>query len=163
MRMPKAGYWHGLRHNGVAFTPPYRPKGLKLGFEGRWFPLSPLAEEMAYCWAKKKDTPYVKDPAYADNFRKDFSRQLPAELRSASLPELLFDEFNAQVDSEKKQKEGLSSAEKKHLAAERKRAKEALKENYGYAYIDGERVEVQNWVVEPPGIFQGRGSHPMRQ
>lgn len=129
---------------------------------GQRFSLSPLAEEMAYCWAKKKDTPYVKDPVYSDNFWKDFSRQLPAELRSASLSELRFDEFNAQVDLEKKQKEGLSSDEKRRLAAERKKAKEALKEKFGYAHIDGEEVEIQNWVVEPPGIFQGRGSHPMR-
>jgi DNA topoisomerase-1 len=160
--MPKAGYWTNLRHDGVAFVPPYQPQGLRLRFKNELFSLGPLAEEMAYSWAKKKDTPYVKDSIYADNFWKDFSRQLPAELRTASLKDLDLEEFDYRVDYEKRQKERLSKEEKKRLAAERKKAKEALKEKYGFAYIDGEKVEIQNWVVEPSGIFQGRGNHPMR-
>jgi len=72
--MPKAGYWTNLRHDGVAFVPPYQPQGLRLRFKNELFSLGPLAEEMAYSWAKKKDTPYVKDSIYADNFWKDFSR-----------------------------------------------------------------------------------------
>jgi DNA topoisomerase-1 len=160
--MAKAGYWTTLRHNGVAFTKPYEPKGLPLGFAGRWYSLSPLAEEMAYAWAKKKDTPYVKDTAYANNFWKDFSRNLPPELGGAALKDLDFSRFVESVDREKGAREEMSKEEKKRLAADRKKAKESLKERYGYADIDGERVEVQNWVVEPPGIFQGRGNHPLR-
>ena len=160
--MPKAGYWHSLSHNGVVFTPPYEPRNLRLKFKDELFSLSPLAEEMAYSWAKKKDTAYVSDPVYVSNFWKDFSRELPAEHRSASLNDLDFMEFNNQVDFEKRQKETLGKEEKRRLASERKKAKEALKEKCGYAQIDDERVEIQNWVVEPPGIFQGRGSHPMR-
>jgi DNA topoisomerase-1 len=162
MSMPKAGYWTNLRHNGVAFIPPYQPQGLKLKFKNEWFPLGPLAEEMAYSWAKKKDTPYVKDSTYAYNFWRDFSRQLPSELKATSLKDLDFEEFNRRVDYEKGQKERLSKEEKKKLAAERKKAKETLKEEHGFAYIDAEKVEIQNWVVEPSGIFQGRGNHPLR-
>jgi DNA topoisomerase-1 len=160
--MPKAGYWTSLRHNGVAFIPPYQSQGLRLKFKDELLTLGPLAEEMAYSWAKKKDTPYAEDSTYADNFWRDFSRQLPSELRTASLKDHDFEEFNNRVDYEKQQKERLSKDEKKNLAAERKKAKEALKEKHGFAYIDGEKVEIQNWVVEPSGIFQGRGNHPMR-
>ena len=28
--------------------------------------------------------------------------------------------------------------------------------------IDGNEVDVANWLVEPPGIFMGRGLHPLR-
>jgi DNA topoisomerase-1 len=160
--MPRAGYWTTLRHNGVAFVPPYQPQGLRLKLKSRRFPLGPLAEEMAYSWAKKKDTPYVKDSIYAENFWRDFSRQLPSELGTASLADLDFEEFNNRVEDEKRQKERLSKEEKRSLAAGRKKAKEALKEKYGFAFIDGQKVEIQNWVVEPSGIFQGRGNHPMR-
>ncbi len=160
--MTKVGYWHGLRHNGVVFTPPYEPKGLRLRYKEKAFPLSPLAEEMAYSWAKKKDTPYVSDSTYVSNFWKDFSRELPAELKSVAMNDLDLTEFIHQVDSEKQQKENLTKEQKKKLASERKKAKEVMKEQYGSAYIDGEKVEIQNWVVEPPGIFQGRGTHPMR-
>ena len=28
--------------------------------------------------------------------------------------------------------------------------------------VDGVKTEIANWVVEPPGLFMGRGQHPMR-
>ena len=40
--------------------------------------------------------------------------------------------------------------------------REALREQYGYAMVNGERVELGNYVVEPSGIFMGRGKHPLR-
>jgi DNA topoisomerase-1 len=40
--------------------------------------------------------------------------------------------------------------------------REALREQYGYATVDGERVPLANYVVEPSGIFMGRGKHPLR-
>jgi DNA topoisomerase-1 len=33
---------------------------------------------------------------------------------------------------------------------------------YGKAIVDGIDVEIANWLVEPPGIFMGRGQHPLR-
>ena len=47
-------------------------------------------------------------------------------------------------------------------AAERKVIREANKERYGYAVIDGERCEVGNYTAEPSSIFMGRGEHPWR-
>jgi len=37
-----------------------------------------------------------------------------------------------------------------------------LKERYGYATVDGKRVILQNWIVEPPGIFTSKGGNPLR-
>jgi DNA topoisomerase-1 len=63
---------------------------------------------------------------------------------------------------EKAAKQALTKEERKALAAERKVQREALKEQYGYAIVDGERVELGGYVVEPSGIFMGRGEHPLR-
>lgn len=44
----------------------------------------------------------------------------------------------------------------------KKTGKRKLKTIYGKAKIDGIEVDVANWLVEPPGIFMGRGLHPLR-
>ena len=33
---------------------------------------------------------------------------------------------------------------------------------FGKAIVDGAEVDIANWLVEPPGIFMGRGQHPLR-
>jgi DNA topoisomerase-1 len=37
---------------------------------------------------------------------------------------------------------------------------EMLKEEYGVALLDGHEWEVGNFLLEPPGLFRGRGEHP---
>jgi len=37
-----------------------------------------------------------------------------------------------------------------------------MKAKYGVAIIDGKQVDVANWMAEPPGLFIGRGDHPLR-
>ncbi|MGE5705143.1 MAG: DNA topoisomerase I, partial [Nitrososphaerales archaeon] len=63
---------------------------------------------------------------------------------------------------EKEKIKSLPKEEKKKLSAEKKKQKELLKKTYGIAIIDGVEVEVANWLVEPPGLFMGRGLHPLR-
>jgi len=56
----------------------------------------------------------------------------------------------------------MSKAEKKKLTVRRKQIREELKEKYGKAIIDNTEVELGNYMAEPPGIFIGRGDHPIR-
>ncbi len=56
----------------------------------------------------------------------------------------------------------MTKEEKKSLAAKRKELREEMKEKYGKAIMDGQEVEVANYMAEPPGIFIGRGEHPLR-
>ena len=56
----------------------------------------------------------------------------------------------------------LTKEDKKALAIKRKEIREKMKVKYGKAIIDGKEVEVGNYMAEPPGIFMGRGDHPMR-
>ncbi len=157
-----SAYWKTLSHSGVNFPDPYVPQGLTVSADGKEVSLSPLAEEMAYNFAKKKDTPYVQDPTFRSNFMSDFAKQLPDWCMGVKFEALDFSRFYRRVDAEKAAKEGMSKEEKKALAASRKERREALKAKYGRAVLDGKEVDIANWMVEPPGLFMGRGQHPMR-
>lgn len=152
--------WKELRHNGVAFPPLYEPKGLQIKVRGEILKLSPEAEELAYAWGKKRTTPYVQDPVFQANFLSDFLKLFPRNHAKVKYSEIDFTpvyEYQA--------KEELLKADlvlKKKLAAQRKELRLQLKEKYGYATIDGTKTEFANYMVEPPSIFMGRGSHPMR-
>ena len=155
-------YWKTLSHSGVNFPDPYQPEGLRISVKGRQVELSPLAEEMAYNLAKKKDTPYVQDPVFTANFMGDFVTQLPAWCKGARFHDVDFAELYRKVDEEKAAKENMTKEQKKALAAERKERREALKAKYGKAVLDGKEVDFANYMVEPPGLFMGRGQHPLR-
>ena len=157
-----SSYWRTLSHNGVCFPEPYAPQGLSVTVRGKEAQLSPLAEEMAYHLAKKKDTPYVSDPVFVSNFMHDFERELPGWCKGAAFSDVEFTPFYRRVDSEKAEKEAMTKEAKKALATSRKERREALKAKYGRAILDGNEVDIANWMVEPPGLFMGRGQHPMR-
>ena len=48
------------------------------------------------------------------------------------------------------------------MAEERKVKRLEFKEKFGYAEVDGQRLEVANWTAEPSCLFAGRGDHPQR-
>ncbi len=155
-RLMKA-YWNTLSHSGVNFPELYQPAGLRVAVGGRKVELTPLAEEMAYAFAKKKDTPYVQDHVFISNFSADFERELPAWCKGAGFEAYDFSEFYRKVDEEKAAKEGMTKEQKKVLAASRKERRESLKAKFGKAVLDGKEVDIANWMVEPPGLFMGRG------
>src|SRR5712692_6762842 len=152
--------WKELRHNGVAFPPAYEPKRLHISIWNETLRLSPDPEEMAYAWGKKITTPYVQDPVFQTNFLSDFVKVLPA-----NFADVKYSEINFRPVYEYLSKEELLKSDKelkKKVAAQRKELRLQLKEKYGYAVIDGTKTEFANYIVEPPSIFMGRGSHPMR-
>ncbi|MDI6643026.1 MAG: hypothetical protein QMD95_03130 [Candidatus Hodarchaeaceae archaeon] len=149
-----------LKHNGV-LIPTYEPQGFTIRHKGKRLKLTPEQEEMAVSWVKKLGTDYVKDPVFARNFVGDFSKALGLET-PAKIEDFDFLEIIRWVEGEKAKKEEMSREEKKKLAEARKRAREENKQKYGYAEVNGEVVEIGNYTVEPPGIFMGRGKHPLR-
>lgn len=152
--------WKELKHSGVTFPPPYEHRGLHIRIKGDIVKLSPEAEELAYAWGKKRTTPYVQDPIFQTNFLSDFLKLLPSKYSTVKYSEI---DFTPIYDYLTKEEAGRADKElRKKLAAERKIVRQQLKEKYGYAYIDGIKTEFANYMVEPPGIFMGRGNHPMR-
>jgi len=154
--------WKTLQHNGILFPPPFESKGIKIKIKGESVDLTLDQEEMVYQWAKKKDTPYVQDKVFQKNFTKDFAKTLPSKFKNIKYEDIDFSQAYKLVDKEKDQKEMMSKEEKKELAKKRKEIREELKEKYGKAIMDGQEVEVANYMAEPPGIFIGRGEHPLR-
>ena len=148
-----------LHHNGVLVPTRYEERGLTVNVKGNEIKLTTEQEEMAVAWAKKAGTPYVEDKVFVKNFHKDFSKKLGIEIKPGDVD---YTEIIALVEEEREYKKNLPREEKKRLAAERKEAREANKEKYGYAWVDGERMELANYVAEPSSIFMGRGQHPMR-
>jgi len=148
-----------LIHNGV-IVPVYEPKGFSIRYKGKEIKLTPEQEEMAVAWVKKLGTDYVKDPVFVKNFVNDFSKALGVE--ASGIEDFDFLEIRHWVDGEKAMKEKMTREQKKAAAETRKRIREANKEKYGYAILNGERVELGNYMVEPPCIFMGRGKHPLR-
>ena len=154
--------WKTLQHNGILFPPAYEVQGIKIKIKGDTVNLDLNQEEMIYQWAKKKDTPYAQDKVFQKNFTADFAKTLDSKFKKISYDDIDFSNAYKVVDKEKDLKEMMTKEEKKSLAAKRKELREKLKTKYGIAIMDGKEVEVGNYMAEPPGIFIGRGEHPLR-
>ena len=154
--------WKTLQHNGILFPPAYEAQGIKIKIKNEDVKLDLNQEEMAYQWAKKKDTPYAQDKIFQKNFTADFAKTLDSKFKKITYEDIDFSHAYKIVDKEKDLKEMMTKEEKKSLAAKRKEIREKLKTKYGIAIMDGKEVEVGNYMAEPPGIFIGRGEHPLR-
>ena len=162
--------WNTLEHNGIAFPPEYQPRGISISIDGERLMLDRYQEELVYAWAKKKDTHYVQDIVFQSNYLNDFKKLLPERFQHiTSIKDVDFSEAFKLIDHEKKVKEteverirNLSYEEKKKLLSAKRAEREKLKAVYGKAIVDGIDVDIANWLVEPPGIFMGRGQHPLR-
>lgn len=89
------------------------PTGLNVKVKGKVVSLTPLADEMAYHLAKKKETPYVKDPVFLSNFMKAFRKELPEWCKDSKFEEVDFSELYNLVDGQKRRKELVSKEEKR--------------------------------------------------
>lgn len=148
-----------LHHQGVLIPKQYKGIGLTIKIKGDTIRLNEKQEERAMAWAKKIGTPYVEDPVFAKNFHSDFSEILGLTVQHGDVD---YSIIHRLVLEEREQRANLSRDERKALAAERKAIRESNKEKYGWAFVDGERMEIGNYTVEPSSIFMGRGQHPMR-
>ena len=150
-----------LEHNGIIIAPGPPLTQLILTIRDRPVALSPKAEEMTLAWARKLGTPYVDDRVFARNFLSDFSTELGIN-PPLSRDEVDFGPAIIIIEAERAAKAALTKEERKVAAAGRKVERERLKEIYGYATVNGERVALGNYMTEPSGIFMGRGKHPLR-
>jgi len=148
-----------LIHNGILF-PRYEAKGFSISYRGKKIKLSSEQEEMAVAWVKKLGTDYVNDPVFVKNFFGDFCAALG--LPNSPPEDFDFSDIIRYVEGERQRKASMSKEERKKLAAQRKEIRERNKEKYGYAIVDGRRVEIANYNAEPSSIFMGRGKHPLR-
>jgi DNA topoisomerase I len=162
--------WSTLEHRGVAFPPEYQSRGIGIVIRGERLILNHDQEELIYAWAKKKNTHYIQDPIFQSNFLVDLRALLPEKFRSVDfINDIDFSEAFRLVDHENTIKEAeiqriknLPKDERRKISLHKKEERERLKAIYGKAIVDGVEVEIANWLVEPPGLFMGRGQHPLR-
>ena len=176
-----------LKHNGI-FVPPYDYKGFIIKIQGNSLKLSEKSEQMAIAWIRRTLSTTIPPPdqVFTKNFMREFLEQLQKENPSAGYLTTFTPKYLASIDNptqnssgeqikeidfsqvknfiidEKAKKEALSKEEKKKLAEERKVKRLEFKERFGYAEVDGQRLEVANWTAEPSCLFAGRGDHPQR-
>jgi DNA topoisomerase-1 len=179
-----------LKHNGI-YVPVYDYKGFSVKIEGEKIKLTPKSEQMAIAWIRKTmslTTP--PDQVFMKNFMQEFLEQLKQENPALQLLDSFtekylknidaakpndvtnpdsdirkaidFTEVSSYIEGEKQKKERMSKEQKKKLAAERKVARLERKEKYGYAWVNGKKLEIANWTAEPSCLFAGRGDHPRR-
>lgn len=143
-----------IEHNGVIFPeiPEYVTKNnFKLANET----IPDLAKEMLFAWSTLKDN-YAKDKVYVKNFWSCLKPELTSKQQKLKFPEdfgkVLQNMANIKTQYSEKKKE-YNKAHKKEV----EKQKADKKEKYGYATINGEKVEIANPLIEGPRIFIGRG------
>ncbi len=178
-----------LKHNGI-FVPPYDYHGFNVKIQGQALKLSEKSEPMAVAWTRRilSTTIPAPDNVFTKNFMKEFLDQLNKENPSVGYLQTFTPKYLASIDNppatqnngggqlydidfsqiknfvidDKAKKEAMSKEEKKKLAEERKVKRLELREKFGFAEVDGQRLEVANWTSEPSCLFAGRGDHPQR-
>lgn len=93
---------------------------------------------------------------FTNNFFKEFQRYLPADTPVKEFSKCDFTQIRAHLDRERDKKKEMSKEEKEARKAE----EEKKKLKYAYAVVDGTLMKVANTLIEPPGLFRGRGEHP---
>jgi DNA topoisomerase I len=149
-----------LRHNGLLFPPAYEPHGIPMKYDGQVVPLPAEAEEMASCFARYLETDHVKKPVFCRNFFRDFTLCLKklkfSQLQIEKFELCDFSDIANHLAQKLEQKRNRTQQEResdKHLQQEKK-------EKYGFVMLDGKKEPLGNYMVEPPGLFLGRGEHP---
>ena len=164
-----------LRHNGV-FIPSYDYKGFRIKIQGQTITLKLKSEQMAIAWVRKTMSILSPpDQVFESNFMQEFLEQLRQENPSLNLMKELmnqsdleftslidFSEISKYLEAEKQKKLNLSKEEKKEQAGIRKSIRLRRKEKYGFAFVNGKKLEIANWTAEPSCLFAGRGEHPRR-
>ncbi|MDD3792102.1 MAG: DNA topoisomerase I [Candidatus Bathyarchaeota archaeon] len=178
-----------LKHNGI-FVPPYDYKGFNIKIQGKTLKLTPKSEQMAVAWVRKATSAASPpDVVFKKNFMKEFLEQIKKENPSATFldeftttyleninkypvtitdgnssnpQEINFTQISKYIEQDRAAKLALTKEEKKSLSEERKTKRLAYKEKYGYAEVDGQKLELANWTAEPSCLFAGRGDHPQR-
>lgn len=175
--------WTTLYHNGIYFPEEYTPlpskakfyydgKPVELDSKNTKNPFNVSAEEAAIFFAQmvdrderlknnKKRHRYSEDEVFRKNFWTDWKVILGKNSPIKNFDKVDFTKVAKYLlkksDDKKEEKKSLSKEEKEEI----KQKKQKIKEIYGYAVIDGNKIEM-DYTVEPPGLYQGHGKHPLR-
>jgi DNA topoisomerase-1 len=133
--------WTSLQYEGPFFPKPYEYKKIKIKIKGKLVALNKEAEEYGILFSKYLNTKYMHDPLFLQNFWNDFQTFLSSNIQANKLEDFDFENYTRIKHSP---------------------IKSIVSEHSKYALINGKKQELQNYKMEPPGIFIGRGLNPNR-
>ena len=152
--------YNSLEHNGVLFPLAYQPHGIGILYKGESLKLDSQTEELATFWAGLLDNELSQKEIPRKNFFKAFKSDLKA-MKKGDFEDSKFEDFDFSPIHEyivaNRQKNKGKSAEEKKMD---KLKKQELTEFHGLALVDNFPEKISNFMVEPPGIYRGRGDHP---
>lgn len=148
--------WSTLKHNGVMFPSEYKKHNVPLLYNGKEIFLNSEEEEYATYYAKYINTEYIKNKKFKKNFWKDWRLILGLDHEIQSLDNCDFSLIYNYLLKKKEEKKNISKEEKENI----KKNLDLASEEYKYAIIDGKKQPIDNYKIEQPGLFIGRGCHP---
>ncbi len=177
--------WSTLIHNGVLFAPDYEPlpERVRVLYKGKPVvldktntknPFNITAEEAAIFMAMKMEQDdrlsektkgrkkSVDDPEFVKNFWNDWQQILGKSHVIKSFKDVDFTPLQRYIVERSEQKKLAKKQLTKEEKSGDKEAKEAIKNLYGYAIIDGVTIPIGSYMVQPPGLYIGHGKHPLR-
>ena len=147
--------WTELIHNGPIFPPLYVPHKIPIYINGKAIKLNPLAEEYITMYSKYIGTDYANISKFNKNFLSDWKKTL-GDIKVNSMDEVDMSDIKKHLEKIKEEKANTTKEMKEKI----KKEMDTTDEPYKYCYIDGGKMKVGNFKIEPPGIFLGRGTHP---
>jgi len=154
--------WKTLQHNGVLFHPEYEPHGQSIYYDGRLISLPKEAEEFITYYVNPRYDKYRND-RFNKNFFKDWLKLLPRDLRDLIVNPSLLDlnPIKTYVVNSMEDRKVTREQKNKSDRENEKTEKEMIIGKYKTSIVDGVEQAIDNYIVEPPSIFIGRGDHPL--
>ncbi len=148
-----------LEHNGPVFPKEYEYRG---NIEVAGSVLNELAEEQFIAYCRLAETDYVKDKVFVKNFYSCLKMNINAAQKKLAFPnDWPVNKVFNMLQEEKEAKKAYRKAHPEEVEAEKK-AREELKEQFGFAYIDGVKQPLGVFQIEPAGILMARGANPKK-
>jgi DNA topoisomerase-1 len=148
--------WDKLYHNGPMFPDDYVPHKIPILFKNESIVLSSEAEEYGTIYAKYIGSEYIKNKKFNKNFWNDW-KHMVKNTKITSLDDCDFSLIQKHILKEKEKKMNISKEERTKLIEGRK----IQEQPFLFATVDGKKEKIGNYKIEPPGIFIGRGCHPL--
>jgi len=154
--------WNTLEHHGVMFHPEYQPHNIPIKYEQREVQLNPEEEEYITYYLQPRYDKYRNDK-FKKNFFNDWKKLLQSSNKNIIKDFNLcnFDRIREHIVVESERTKEQNKNKSKEQREEEKANKDQEKEKYSFAIVDGAKQTIDNYIVEPPSIFIGRGAHPL--
>jgi DNA topoisomerase-1 len=102
-------------------------------------------------------TDYAKNPIFRTNFWAGFKKTLGANHTIQNLDKCDFHTIYKHLLKERARKQALPKEDRIQM----KKLQEERESSYKVAFVNGKEEAVGNFRIEPPGLFRGRGDHPL--